>query len=438
MNRPLAILGARLLDPASGLDATGGVLVRDGRLVDLGPHVDGRALPEGCVLVDARGLCLAPGLVDMRVRLGEPGFEHKERIATAVAAAAAGGFTSLVGLPDTRPPVDDPAMVEFVARRARLLKSVKVYTWAALTHGLEGRELSELGLLAEAGAVGATDADRQVADARLMYRALAYASVFDLLIATHCEDAGLARGGVMNSGTLATRLGLPGIPRWAEIIALERDLRLVEATGARLHVAHVSTAEAVAVLRKAKARGLPVTCDVTPHHLLLTEAEVEGYRTYARTVPPLRTAADREALVEGLADGTIDAVATDHTPQDQDSKRLPFAQAEPGTVGLETALAALLELVHAGRIDLLRAIDALSTKPADILRLPAGRLGVGAPADLVLFDPEREWTVTEQGLHSLSKNTVFEGHRFRGRAVMTWVDGRPVYTADGGPAVTSR
>lgn len=436
MSRPFAILGARLLDPESGLDTVGGLLVRDGRIAGLGPQVDEERLPEGCARIDGRGLCLAPGLVDMRVRLGEPGFEHKERIETAVAAAAAGGFTSLAGLPDTRPPVDDPAMVEFVARRARLLKSVKVYTWAALTRGLEGRELSELGLLAEAGAVGATDADRQVADARLMYRALTYASIFDLLVATHPEDAGLARGGAMNGGVLATRLGLPGVPRWAEIVALERDLRLVEATGARLHVAHVTTAEAVAVLRSAKARGLPVTCDVTPHHLLLSEAEVEGYRTYARVVPPLRTEADREALVGGLADGTIDAVASDHTPQDQDSKRLPFAQAEPGTVGLETALAALLDLVHAGRIDLLRAVDALSRRPSDILRLPAGRLRVGAPADLVLFDPERRWTVTEQGLHSLSKNTVFEGRSFRGRVVGTWVDGRRVHAPDGDGGVT--
>lgn len=425
--RPLAILNARLLDPESRFDARGGLLVVEGRIADLGPQLDGRDLPADCEVLDADGRCLAPGLVDLRVRLGEPGYEHKERIDTAVAAAAAGGFTSIAALPDTRPPVDDPAMVESVARRARLLKSVKVYTWAALTRGFEGRELAELGLLAEAGAIGATDADRQVADARIMYRALAYASVFDLLVQTHPEDASLARGGVMNAGVVATRLGLAGVPRWAEIIALERDLRLVEATGARLHVAHITTAEAVAAIRDAKARGLPVTCDVTPHHLLLGEEEVEGWRTYARIVPPLRTARDRAALIEGLADGTIDAVASDHTPQDQDSKRLPFAQAEPGTVGLETALAAVLELVHAGSLPWQRAIEVLSTGPARILRLPAGRLTKGAPADLVLFDPDERWTVTETGLHSLSKNTVFEGRTFRGRVLATWVDGRPVY-----------
>lgn len=436
MSRPFAILGARLLDPESGFDGTGGVLVAGGRILDVGPRVDGRDLPEGCEIVDGRGLCLAPGLVDLRVRLGEPGSEHKERIDSAVAAAAAGGVTTLVALPDTRPPVDDPAMVEFVARRARLLKSVKVYTWAALTKGLEGRELAELGLLAEAGAVGATDADRQISDTRLMYRALAYASVFDLLVQVHPEDAALARGGAMNAGALATRLGLPGVPAVAEVLAVERDLRLVEATGARLHIAHVSTAGAVRVIRAAKRRGLPVTCDVTPHHLLLTEQEVEGFRTYARVVPPLRGEEDRLALVEGLADGTIDAIASDHTPQDQDSKRLPFAQAEPGTVGLETALAAVLELVHAGRIGLLRAIDALARRPAAILRLPAGRLSAGAPADLVLFDPDAAWTVTEAGLRSLSRNTIFEGRRFRGRVLRTWVDGRCVFDSSASETLT--
>jgi dihydroorotase len=348
---------------------------------------------------------------------------------SAVAAAAAGGVTTVVALPDTRPPVDDPAMVEFVARRARLLRSVKVYTWAALTRNLDGRELAELGLLAEAGAVGATDADRQIADTRLMYRALAYASIFDLLVQVHPEDAHLARGGTMNAGELATRLGLPAVPAVAEVIAIERDLRLVEATGARLHIAHVTTAEAVRVIRAAKQRGLPVTCDVTPHHLLLTEQAVSGFRTYARVVPPLRREEDRLALIEGLADGTIDAIASDHSPQDQDSKRLPFAQAAPGSVGLETSLAATLELVHAGQISLLRAIDALARRPAEILRLSAGRLQPGAPADLVLFDPEAAWTVTEAGLHSLSRNTIFEGRTFRGRVLRTYVDGRCVFDA---------
>lgn len=433
MNRPFAILGARLLDPASGFDGTGGVLISEGRIRAVGPQVDGRDLPADCEVYAAHGLCLAPGLVDLRVRLGEPGFEHKERMESAVAAAAAGGVTTVVALPDTRPPVDDPAMVEFVARRARLLKSVKVYTWAALTRGLEGRELAELGLLAEAGAVGATDADRQIADTRLMYRALAYASVFDLLIQVHPEDADLARGGTMNAGELATRLGLPAVPAVAEVIAIERDLRLVEATGARLHIAHISTAEAVRVIRAAKQRGLPVTCDVTPHHLLLTEQAVWGFRTYARVVPPLRREEDRLALIEGLADGTIDAIASDHTPQDQDSKRLPFAQAAPGSVGLETSLAATLELVHAGQISLLRAIDALARRPAEILRLPAGRLQPGAPADLILFDPEAAWTVTESGLRSLSRNTIFEGRTFRGRVRRTYVDGRCVFDAAATP-----
>ncbi len=432
MSRSFAFLGCRLLDPASGRDEIGGLLVRDGRIADLGPRLRADALGPEIERIDARGLCLAPGLVDMRVRLGEPGAEHKERIASAVAAAAAGGVTSLAALPDTRPPLDDPAMLEFVARRARQLKSVKVHPCACLTRGGEGRQLAEMGLLREAGAVAFTDGGRAVADARVMMRALSYATAFEALIVQLPEEPALAAGGAMNAGPVATRLGLPGIPSCAEVILLERDLRLVEATGARYHAACLSTAAAVEVLRRAKARGLPVSGGVTPHHLLLTEAEVEGYRTYAKVSPPLRTEEDREALIAALADGTLEVVASDHTPQDQDSKRVPFAQAAFGVVGLETLLAACLELWHEGRVDLLRLLAALTSRPAELLGIEAGRLAVGAPADLLLFDPERHWTVTEAGLRSLSKNTAFEGRRFRGQAVRTLVDGRTVFALDDG------
>ncbi len=427
MTRPSAFLGCRLLDPESGMDRPGGLLVRDGRIADLGPHLRAKGLAEDVETIDATGLCLAPGLVDMRVRLGEPGAEHRERIDSAVAAAAAGGVTSLAALPDTSPPLDDPAMLEFVARRARKLKSVKVHPYACLTRGGEGRQLAEMGLLREAGAVAFTDGGRAVADARVMMRALAYATAFDALVVQHPEEPALAAGGAMNAGPVATRLGLPGIPPCAEVIVIERDLRLVEATGARYHLGCISTAASVDVVRRAKARGLPVSCGVTPHHLLLTEAEVEGYRTYAKVSPPLRTEEDRAALIEGLADGTIDVVASDHTPQDQDSKRVPFAQAAFGVVGLETLLAAVLELWHDGRIGLPALLAALTSKPAALLGLEAGRLAVGAPADLLLFDPHARWTVTEAGLHSLSKNTAFEGREFRGRTVRTLVDGRAVF-----------
>ncbi len=432
MSRPLALLGCRLLDPESGLDRVGGLLVRDGRIADLGPHLRAGELGPEVEEIDATGLCLAPGLVDMRVQLGEPGAEHKERIDSAVAAAAAGGITSLAALPDTSPPLDDPAMLEFVARRARKLKSVKVHPCACLTRGAEGRQLAEMGLLREAGAVAFTDGCRAVADARVMLRALSYATAFDALVIQHPEEPALAAGGAMHEGPVATRLGLPGIPACAEVIMIERDLRLVEATGARYHVAHLSTAAAVEVVRRAKARGLPVSAEVSPHHLLLTEAEVEGYRTYAKVSPPLRTEEDREALIEALAEGTIDVVASDHAPQDQESKRVPFAQAAFGVVGLETLLAACLQLWHDGRIDLLRLLAALTVRPASLLGIEGGRLAVGAPADLVLFDAGLRWTVTEAGLRSLSKNTAFEGREFRGRVVRTLVDGRTVFSLGDG------
>ncbi len=430
MSRPLLVRDARLLDPASGLDRRGGLLAVGGRIVEFGPQVTGTLAPPGTEVVDARGACLAPGLVDMRVAFGEPGAEHKERFESGGRAAVAGGVTSLALLPDTVPPIDDPAMVEFVARRARQVKLAKVYPMAAVTRGLEGRELAELGLLKAAGAVAFTDAFKAVADARVMRRALAYASMLDGLVVQHPEEPRLAEGGAMNEGPVATRLGLAGIPAIAEVIMIERDLRLLEVTGGRLHMAHVTTADAVAVLRAAKARGLPVTCDTTPHHLLLTEAEVEGYRTFAKVSPPLRSEADRQALIEGLVDGTIDAIASDHRPQDQDSKRLPFAQAAFGVVGLQTLLPAALELVHAGRLSLLELLRRLTSAPASILGLEAGRLVRGAPADLVLFDPDAEWTVTEKGLLSLAKNTAFEGRRLRGRVLATWVDGRCVYQAE--------
>ena len=383
--------------------------------------------PAGTEVIDAAGLCLAPGLVDMRVQLGEPGAEHKERIETGALAAAAGGVTSLAVLPNTEPPIDDPAMVEFVARRARQVKLVKVHPYAAVTKGLAGRELAEIGLLKAAGAVAFTDGEKAIANARVMRRALSYALGFDALIVQHPEEPTLAEGGAMTEGPVASRLGLAGIPAVAEVMTVERDLRLLELTGGRLHFAHVSTAAALEAIRQAKGRGLRVTCDTAPHYLALNQLEVEGYRTFAKVSPPLRSEEDRRAVVEALRDGTIDAIASDHCPQDQDSKRLPFAQAACGVIGLETMLPVALTLHHEGRIGLLDLLRTMTVGPADLLGLEAGRLRKGAPADLVLFDPEAPWKITEQGLHSLAKNTAFEGRLVQGRVVRTLVDGRTIF-----------
>ena len=426
--RSVLLQNVRLLDPATGRDEPGHLLVVDDRIAAMGELLE---VPDGVELIEGEGACLAPGLVDMRVQFGEPGSEHKERLASGIRAAAAGGVTSVAVLPNTAPVIDDPAMLEFVARRARLLKSVKVYPYAALTKRLEGRELAELALLKEAGAVAFTDADRALADARVMLRALAYATAQDLLVVQHPEEPRLAEGGVMHDGAIATRLGLKGIPAMAEVMMIERDLRLVEATGARYHVAHISTAAAIDAVRRAKAQGLRVTAETTPHHLALNELEVEGYRTFAKVSPPLRSEADRAAVVDGLVDGTIDVIASDHCPQDQDSKRLPFAQAEFGVVGVETMLPVAMRLVHEGHLTLLELLRKLSLNPARLLGLEAGRLAEGAPADLVLFDPDRPWKITEAGLTSLAKNTAFEGRLVQGRVLLTMVDGRIVHRFQG-------
>ena len=424
----LLIENARLVDPSAGLDAMGSLLVIDGRIADRGQHVgkDGAIQAER---LDAGGAVLAPGLVDLRVQLGEPGAEHKESFASGTLAAVAGGITSFACLPGTSPPIDDPSMVEFVARRARRARLAKVYPFAAITKGLQGTALAELGLLKEAGAVGFTDG-QALGSARVMRRALAYGRQFDAFIMQHPEEPELARGGVVASGAIASRLGLPSIPREAEVIMAERDLRLAQATGGRIHFSRVSTIEALDAIRAAKAKGVRVTCDCTPHHLALNELEIEGYRTFAKVQPPRRAEADRQALEDAVADGTIDVIASDHVPQDQDSKRLPFASAEFGVIGMETLLSVALRLVHDGRMTMSALLAKLTTAPAGLLGIEAGTLALGAPADLVLFDPDRPWKVNERDLHSLSKNTAFEGRLMMGRVVATLVDGRIVYRQD--------
>ena len=427
--RPTAFVNARLIDPASGYDGKGGLLARDGIILDAGPSIGKDGLSADFETVDCRGRCLAPGLVDMRVQLREPGEEHKETIATATAAAAAGGVTSMVCLPNTEPVIDDVAGVEFIARRARENRRSKVYCYGAITRKLAGEQLVELGLLAESGALAFTDGLHAVADARVMLRALKYATSFDVLIVQFPEEPALARNGAMNAGELATRLGLAGIPPQAEVMMIERDLHLVAMSGARYHVSSLSTAAAVECVRAAKARGLAVTCDTAPHYFALDENEVGDYRTFAKVSPPLRGDSDRAAIAAAVADGTIDCIASDHAPHDQDSKRVPFAQAAAGVIGLETLLPVALELVHRDRIDMVGLFRRLALTPAELLRLPQGRLTKGAPADLVLFDPDAAWQVDPATMRSKSKNSAFDGRPVQGRVLRTVVDGRTVFEA---------
>ena len=425
----LLIRCARLLDPASGLDAVGDLLVEGERIAKVGGDLSDAA--QDAEKVMAEGLCLAPGLVDMRVQLREPGAEHMESIESGGRAAAAGGVTTMVALPNTDPPVDDVSVVEFLARRAREVKLAKVHTYAAATKGLKGRELTEMGLLAANGALGFTDGVKAVADALVMRRVLAYARSFDLLVLQHPEEPSLASAGEVNEGEIATRLGLAGITPMAELIMVERDLRLVEITGARYHAAHVSTGAAIAAIRQAKAQGLPVTCDTAPPYFVLNETAIGDYRTFAKLSPPLRSERDRRAVIEGLRDGTIDAIASDHAPWDQDSKRLPFSSAAYGIVGLETLLALSLELYHNRHLGLLDLVRLLTLNPAQILHLPVGRLAVGAPADLVLFDPEFSWQICPDAFLSKSKNAPFDDRPVRGRVQLTIVDGRTIFRHSG-------
>ena len=425
--RPLVFINARVVDPSRGLDAAGAVIVADRRIVAAGPEAARAARPAGAEIVDCRGAIVAPGLVDMRVFVGEPGAEHRETFASAGQAAAAGGVTSIVMMPDTDPVIDDVALVDFIARRARDEAEIRVHPMAALTRGLAGREMTEFGLLRDAGAVGFTDGRRTITNAALMRRALTYARDFGALIMHHTADPDLVGLGVMNESELATRLGLAGIPKEAEIVVLERDIRLAALTRGRYHAAQISCAESLDVVRRAKDAGLAVTCGVSINHLTLNENDIGPYRTFFKLSPPLRHEDDRRAMVEGIADGTIDVIVSSHDPQDVDTKRHPFAEAADGAVGLETMLPAALRLMHAGDLDALTLFRALATRPAEILGLEVGRLAPGAPADLIVVDPDRPWVLDAETLRSRSKNTPFDGARFTGRVLRTLVAGRTVY-----------
>ena len=429
---PMALTNVRLIDPASGKETTGALLIKDGKIADLGPGLFASGAPSDVRAVDGGGACLAPGLVDIRVHACEPGEEHKETIDTAALGALAGGVTTMVVLPDTDPVIDDAALVEFIQRRARQVKKVNVHCYGAVTLGLEGKELCEFGMLSEAGAVAFTDGNKAVANAITMRRALSYAKTFDALIVQHPLEPSLAMG-AMNEGEIATRLGLPGIPVEAEAIMLERDMRLVELTGGKYHAAHISSAASVDIIRRAKKKGLRVTCDTTPPYFCLNETAVGEYRTFAKLMPPLRSEMDRRAIVEGLKDGTIDIICSDHCPQDQDSKRQPFIQAEPGIVGLETLLPLSLELVHNKFLSLPALFQRLALAPAKLMKLPGGRLEKDAPADLVLFDPDRPRRLDVSTFRSKCKNSPFDERPVQGEVLATFVAGRALFTGKDAP-----
>ena len=415
----------RLIDPAAGLDRPGRLLVQDGRIAGIDQPAEGA--PEGALVIDGQGAVLCPGLVDMRVALGEPGHEYRETIAEAAEAANAGGVTTVASLPNGVPAIDDPALVRLLRTRGEETGRISILPYGAITRGCLGQEMAELGLLREAGAVAFTDGTRAIADERLMRLVLSYARAFGAMVVQHPEDPSLAHGGVATEGELATRLGLPGIPAAAEAILVARDVRLAQLTGGALHVAHVSTAETVAVIARAKADGIRVSCDTAPPYFDLNETAIGDFRTYAKLSPPLRPEADRVAIAAALADGTIDAVASDHAPCDPDDKRLPFAQAMAGGVGLSTLLGVTLAQVQDGRIGLARAVALLSTEPARLLGSTAGTLATGALADLCLFDPERAWKVVAGQLPGHAQNTPFDGRALEGRVIGTWKAGRRVF-----------
>jgi dihydroorotase len=422
----ITIKNARVIDPASGTDREGDVLVEDGKITKIGS-----GLRAGGRVVDARGRILAPGLVDLHVHLREPGHEYKEDIASGTRAAAAGGFTTVCCMPNTNPPNDCRAVTDLIVRRAREVGRTRVRPVGAVSKGLLGESLAEMGEMKDAGIIAVSDDGKPVMNAELMRRALEYARTFGLPVVQHAEDLSLSASGVMNEGPVATRVGLRGQPSAAESTMVARDLELVALTGARYHVAHISAERSVELVRAARRRGLPVTCEVTPHHLALTDAACADYDTSMKVAPPLRTDADVAILKEAIADGTVDAIATDHAPHSLVEKELEFDHAAFGMTGVETALPVALRLVEEQVIPLARAIDLLTRSAARCFGLDAGQLVEGGAADLILIDPERELVVDRDRMLSKSKNTPFHGWKLRGRAVLTLLGGEPTFDLDG-------
>ena len=420
--RPLLLRGGRVIDPSQQIDRVTDVLLMDGKVAGMD------ASNDDAEVIDVAGRIVCPGLIDVHVHLREPGGEHKETIATGARAAAAGGFTAVCAMPNTDPPIDDPAAVGYVRAEGLRVGAARVYPIGAVSIAQKGERLTEMGEMIDAGAVGFTDDGKPVWDAGLMRVALEYARTFDVPIANHCEEKTLSRGGSMNEGLVSSRMGLTGIPNAAEDVMIARDLMLAELTGGRLHIQHVSTRFGVELIRQAKARGIRVSAEATPHHLTLTDAAAEGYRTEAKVNPPLRAEADRQAVIAGMLDGTLDVIATDHAPHHYDEKEQAFEDAPFGLVGLETALGLILtHFVNKQQLSLPDMVERMSCAPARAFNLPGGTLKSGSVGDVTVFDPALEWTVDAKEFLSKSRNTPFAGWSLRGRAVMTVVGGRIVY-----------
>lgn len=429
MSRPTAFVGARLVDPESGYDGPGCLVVTEGVIADVLRRPKLEAPSPDLRVVDCAGALLIPGLIDLRVKTGEPGAEPKETLKSAARAAAAGGVTTVVLQPDTDPAIDDPAAIDFVLRRARDLDLVHVLAAGAATQGCRGERLAEIGLMAEAGAAYVTDGDHTVRDSKVLRRVLSYAAAHGMTVAHRPADPWLSEGACATDGEFAARLGLPGAPALAERITLERDLTLAELTGAKLLLDQLTTADSCERLAAARARGVPASATASINHLSFNELDVGDYRTFYRLDPPLRREDDRQALIDAVASGLVEAVVSGHTPAPAEDKRLPFAEAAPGAIGLETLLPALLSLHHEGRCELLPLIRAVTLGPARLLGLDAGRLSPGAPADLVLCDMGAPRIIDAERLLSKSKNSPFDGRRLQGEVLMTMVDGRVLHRA---------
>lgn len=422
------LTNARLIDPETASEFRGSVLIEDGRISRI--IADGDTLPEADETLDCNGKCLAPGIIDIGVKVCEPGERHKESFRTAGEAAAAGGVTTMIVRPDTEPAVDSPETLQFALRRARDVSKVNVLPMAALTKDRAGKEMAEIGFLLDAGAVAFSDGDAVNRNNKIFGRCLSYAKAMDALVIGHAQEPVMSDGACATSGPFASKLGLPAVSPMAERIQLERDMALVEMTGVRYHVDQLSTAVSLPVLERAKAAGLRVTAGVSIHHLTLNELDIDGYRTFFKLKPPLRHEDDRIAMAQAVASGLIDVICSQHTPQDEESKRLPFEEAASGAVGLETILPAAVSLVHAGHMDLPTLWRALSFNPARVMGLDSGRLCAGAPADLVLFDPDKPFVMDRFKMLSRCKNTPYDERRMQGAVLATFVGGAQVYSRD--------
>ena len=428
-NESYALINGSILDLNNNSLTKGTVLIKDKLIQDYGDHIELNQISNNYKKINCEGLIISPGLVDSRVQIREPGLEHQETIKSISKSATCGGITSLICMPNTNPVIDQPALINSIQRKAREVALSKIYCTGSITRNLEGKEIAELQLMHESGALGFSDGNKSISDTRVMRRAFRYVKSFNGLIIQHPEDQSLTSEGVMNESEVSTRLGLKGIPYYAEPIIIERDLWLVRETNTRYHINHVSTAAAVKIIRNAKKEGLNITCDTAPPYFSLNEMSVENYRTFAKLSPPLRSENDRLAIIEGLKDGTIDAITSDHTPQDQDAKRLPFDQAEYGAVGLETLLALTLSLVHNKHLNIFQALKCLTTNPAKIFKLDSGMIKKNKDADLTVFDLNKSWKIDPNKFYSKSKNTPFDGLLVEGRNIMTFVRGRLVFSS---------